>query len=327
VRVLLTGANGFVGSHTLDALVEAGHEVAVMLRTTSDTRFIERHLPGLDVRYGTLDDERSLREAVRGASAVVHCAGKTKAVRRKDYYAVNADGARRMAEACNARAATVEHLVLISSLAVSGPGTRQRPALEEAPPRPVSTYGKSKALGEQWAREVSRVPLTVLRPAAVYGPRDVDFCPAFRAVSRGWKPLLGGGRAGLSLVFARDLARAVLACLDPGQARGGTYHVAHPVAWTQRAFLARIAEALGVRARRLRLPRVALYPVCLAGEVRARLTGSATMLNLQKIPELSAPGWVCSTRKARRELGFVAETELDDGIRATLDWYRRQGWL
>ena len=327
MRVLLTGANGFVGSHILDRLVAHECQVAIMLRRTSDTRFIQGQLCRVEVRYGTLESVRSLRAAMEGASVVVHCAGKTKAVRRREYYAVNAEGAGNVVAACNASADTVSRLVLISSLAVSGPGTAERPAVEDASPRPVSVYGESKMLGERRVLQESRVPYTILRPAAVYGPRDRDLYLAFRAVSRGWMPLVAGGRAGLSLVYARDVAQAVVVCMERQEARGGIYHVAHPVPWTQRTFLAQIARELAVRPRRLRVPGAALYPVSLAQEVWARITGKPTVLNLQKIPEYTAPGWVCSTDRAARELGFMAQTDLEEGVRKTVDWYRSEGWL
>jgi len=327
VKVLLTGANGFVGSHILDHLVEGGHQVVALLRRTSDSRFIQENLPHVEVRYGSLESLESLCEAVRGADLVIHCAAKTKAVRWKEYYQVNGEGTRNLVAACNTCVASVRQLILVSSLAVSGPGTLGCPAREEAPPRPVSVYGKSKLLGEHYVRSESRVHFTILRPAAVYGPRDRDLYLPFGAIRRGVAPLLAGGRYPLSLIYVADVAQAVLMAMGRVRGFGGTYHLAHPVPWTQRAFLAAIAEAMGARPWRLPLPVPTLYPICAVSELWSRLTSRPSIVNLQKIPEYCAPGWVCDTARAAEDLGFVAATPLGDGIRLTLRWYEDNGWL
>jgi nucleoside-diphosphate-sugar epimerase len=327
VKILLTGANGFVGSHVLDAVLAAGHEAAITLRRTSQTRFIERHLAGVQVHYAPLGDPQALDAAVGGAEVVLHCAAKTKAVRAREYFTVNAEGTRRLVEACNAHAGTVRQLVHISSLAVSGPGTPAQPAREEAPPAPVSAYGRSKAEGEEFVRTACRVPYTVLRPAAVYGPRDTDFFLLFKAVRSGVVPLVDGGRQPVSLAFARDVAAGVLAAVGREAGYGRVYHLAHPVPWTQRALLGRIARAMGVEPRRLPVPGPLLFAACLGRDLYARITGEASIMNLTKVPEYTAPGWVCATDAAREDLGFVPTTELDEGIRRTLGWYQDQGWL
>ncbi len=327
MKVLLTGANGFVGSHVLDALLAAGHETAITLRRASETRFIERHLTEVQVHYAPLADAEALRAALAGAEVVIHCAGKTKAVCAREYFAVNAEGTRRLVEACNAHAGALRQLVHISSLAVSGPGTPPEPAREEAPPAPVSAYGRSKAQGEEHVRTACRVPYTVLRPAAVYGPRDTDFFLLFQAVHRGLVPLVDGGRQPVSLIFAPDVADGVLAALGREPGYGHVYHLAHPVPWTQRALLGRMAQAMGVEPRRLPVPGPLLYAACLGRDLYARITGEPSIMNLTKVPEYTAAGWVCATDAAREDLGFEAGTDLDEGIRLALDWYRDRGWL
>jgi nucleoside-diphosphate-sugar epimerase len=326
VRVLLTGANGFIGSHVLDGLLESGAEATILLRTTSDTRFVERRLPAVQVQYGDVQAPGALREACRGAQVVIHCAGKTKALRKRDYFAVNADGTRNLVEACNA-AGSVEQLVLISSLAVSGPGLPADPAREEEPPRPVSVYGRSKALGERHVRDLCRVPYTILRPAAVYGPRDGDLLLAFKMVKRGIMPLIGGGRQPVSLVYVGDVVEGVLRSIGAAAGIGGTYHLAHPVPWTQRALLATIAEAIGVEPRRIVVPAAVLYPLCLVRWIWSRIAARPSIMSLEKIPEYAAPGWACATDRAARDLGFVARVGLEEGVRRTLSWYEGEGWL
>lgn len=327
MRVLLTGANGFIGSHILERLLLSDFDVTILLRRTSDTRFIEPLLSRVDIRYGSLESEVSLGEAACDAEVVIHCAAKTKAVRRAEYYAVNAEGTRNLVEACNTRAPCLGQFIFVSSLAVAGPAMPDSPAGEAGRPRPVSAYGKSKLLAEQYVRRHSRAPHTILRPAAVYGPRDRDFRGAFLAVRRGFMPLPKGGTQPLSLIYVTDLAEAIVRAIGCSRCQGKTYHLAHPVPSTQRGFLSEVAEAMGVEAASLPVPVIALYPVCLMRDLWARVTSRPSIMNLAKIPELAARGWVCATDRAAEDLGFVAGTSLAEGIRLTLAWYEDNGWL
>ncbi len=327
MRILLTGGNGFIGSHITDALLDAGHELTLLLRRTSDVSFIRDRLEQVHAVYGSLHPPHGLGDAVDGAEVVVHCAGKTKAVWRRDYYAVNEAGTIALLNACEHSGGSLRQFILLSSLAVTGPGTPQEPATEDQEPAPLSDYGRSKLLGERAVREGSPVPWTVLRPAAVYGPRDGDFHVLFKAVSSGIVPLIGGGRRPLSMVYATDLARCVLAVVGRSDAHGGVYHVAHPEPVTQRGLVDAVAFAMHRDPWAVPVPTLALYPLALGRDLYARLTGRASIMNLQKVPEYSAPGWVCSTEAARRALGFEARVALPDGVRHAAEWYRRQGWL
>lgn len=327
MKLLLTGANGFVGSHILDRLVRSGRDVTILLRKTSDTRFIRGHLPHVRVVYGSLHAQESLRQALEGVDVVIHCAGKTKAVRKQEYHAVNVEGTQNVVNACNAFSRSIRQLVFISSLAASGPGTVGLPASEDAPPRPVSEYGKSKLLAEKCIRRTSRVPYTILRPAAVYGPRDRDFYLAFRMARWGFAPLINGGSQDLSLIYVADVAAGVLKSVGREQSLGNTYHLAHPVPLAQKEFLLRIAEVMGVKAVQFFVPAFGLYPVCLLNHLAAALTGKPGILNLDKIAEYAARGWVCTTQRAAEGLDFVAGTSLQEGLRRALDWYEKEGWL
>jgi nucleoside-diphosphate-sugar epimerase len=327
MKVLLTGANGFVGSHILDQLCAAGHPVRVLLRKMSRTHFIENHLPGLEVCCGSLTDPGSVREAMRGADCVIHCAGKTKAIRAAEYDAVNLEGTRNVVRAVNAGKGAVKHLIHISSLAANHPAGADAPALETDAPRPISDYGRSKLRAEELVRDSCEAPFTILRPSAVYGPRDGDFLPVFKAVQRHLRPLIGGGRMQLSLVYVSDVAAAALRCLGNPQAHGKTYHVASPEPCATPDFLREIAAVMNVRTVPVFIPFALLYPVALGRELLARGTGKPNILSRQKLKEMKAPGWVCSTDLIRQDLQFTAATRLREGLSRTISWYEQNGWL
>ena len=326
MRVLLTGANGFVGSRLLDRLLDAGHAPTLLLRPTADTALIEPLLSRCHVVPGALEDAASLDRACAGADAVLHVAGRTRAIHEQDFAAVNTEGTRRILDAAN-RQATVRHFVFLSSLAAAGPGTPDRPAREEDTPHPVSAYGRSKRDAEARVRADARMPWTVVRPPVVYGPHDREFLPLFRMAQSRWLPLMHTGSQPLSIVYVDDLARAVAACLDRPACHGKIVHAAHPD-WTTPAALAEgIAHAVGRPRRARTLPRGLLRAGCTAVHLAGRLTGRPGMLSLWKWPELTAAGWVCDSRHLHHDTGFLPETGLQEGLRQTVAAYRAAGWL
>jgi nucleoside-diphosphate-sugar epimerase len=327
MKVLLTGASGFVGSHILDLLVARGIPTAILLRSSSNRRFIEPQLSRVDVRVGSISEPASLPAALEGITHVIHCAGCTKAIGSAEYYRINRDGTRNLVDAVNQRHSEIRRFVLISSLAASHPARAAAPAREDDESAPVTEYGRSKLAGERAVRELVRVPFVILRPAAVYGPRDGDFLLMFKAARARWVPSFGGGSQQLSLVYVEDVARAVIACLEGPAIEGRVYHVAHREVFTARELTAEIGRQLGVNTVQVPLPLPLLWPVCLVGEGIARVRGRPSIVNLQKYPELTAPGWVCDSRRLREELGIEPATSLREGIAGTLAWYQRHGWL
>jgi nucleoside-diphosphate-sugar epimerase len=280
----------------------------------------------VEVRSGSVGDPETLQQAMEGITHVVHCAGLTKACRDSDYYSVNQGGTRNVVNAVNARAGQVERLVHISSLAAAGPAVAERPARETDAPRPVSTYGKSKLAAELEVKEHCRAGWVVLRPCAVYGPRDGDFLRIFKAIRSHVLPRPDGKQA-LSLVFVRDLAEAVAMCVTHAAVAGKTYFVAGKETVTARMMAAEAAAQMNVWTVPLPLPTGVLWPICLVQEGWSRLSGKASILSLQKYAELRAPGWVCDPTLLERETGCGCPTTMRQGIAETLSWYRQHHWL
>ncbi len=326
MKILLTGATGFVGSHILDSLRGRGLATAVLVRPTSNQQFISAHLPHVELRLGSIGEPESLRKAMAGITHVIHCAGVTKAVRLDEFYDANQNGTRNVVSAVNAQAGRVQRIVYVSSQAAAGPGLRDKPAREEDPPQPLSDYGKSKLAGELEIKEHCRAEHVILRPPTVYGPRDVELLRLFWAVKRHLRPNLGSAKA-LSVVFVKDLAEAVVTCLTHAAAVGRTYFVAAREIATPRMVAVEVAAQMQAWTLPLPLPTALLGPLCLAQELVSRLTGKPDVLSLQKFAELRAPGWVCSPERLERETGCTCSTTLRQGIGETLSWYREQRWL
>jgi dihydroflavonol-4-reductase len=325
MKVLLTGANGFVGSHILDLLRARGISAAVLLRPTSNLRFLEAHRADLEVRTGSIDEPRSLAAAMADVTHVLHCAGCTKALRLAEFDRVNHLGTRNVVEAVNAQGGRVQRLVYVSSLAAGGPARPEAPAREDDPPHPVSAYGRSKLAGERAVQGGCRAEAVILRPTAVYGPRDLEFLRLFKAVARHVRPR--PDPQPLSFVFVSDLAEAAVASLTHAAAPGKTFCVASPEVQTARAFADEIAAQMGAWTLPLPLPTAALWPLACLQDAISSVSRRPNVLSRQKYAELRAPGWVCDPGRLRQELGIVCATSLKPGVAATLAWYRQHGWL
>lgn len=332
--VLVTGGAGFVGSHVVDALLAQGERVRVLARPTTD----RSSLAGRDVRFvaGDVGDESAageaaLARAAEGTGLVVHAAGITQAANAQDFARVNARGTARMVRA--AAQAGVTRVLHVSSQAAGGPSPDGRPREESDPDTPVSAYGRSKLEGERAAREVladagsgAGTSLVVVRPPAVYGPRDRAFLALFRLVRRGIVPLHRADRQWVSLIHARDLAQAILAAA----ARGGadsTYYVTDGEPRTSAAVVDAIARALGCRPWRLDVPEGALRAVVGLAEGWAGWTRRPPRLTRERLLEWTEPRWTLSDARARRELGWAPEVPFEQGIEETAAWYRSAGWI
>jgi len=322
-QALVTGGNGFLGSHLVEALLQRGYRVRCLVRRGSDLRWIKGLK--LDLFVGDLSDPSSLRQAVRGADYIYHLAGLTKAIRPELYYDVNGKGTKNLLDVCSAEGKRLHKFIYVSSLAAIGPGHRGIPLKEEAPPRPLTDYGRSKLEGERevW-RYQGKIPVTIIRPPVIYGPRDRQLLSFFQIVKRGILPVLS---MKLSLAYVLDVVAILLLAGEREKSRGEAYFVCGPMvsSWGEIGKIA--GEIMGVKSWRLHLPALSPYPVALFYEALSFFTRRPTVLNLQKAREMSQRYWVCDHKKAGKELGFHPQYPLQQGLEETIKWYKSQGWL
>lgn len=322
--VLVTGATGFVGSRLVAALRPRVDTLRALVRPTSDSTLL--HELGAELVVGDLRQPTTLASAVAGADVVLHLGALTRARTRDEYFAANARGTEALLEAMLGQGRTPRRLVYLSSMAAAGPSL-ERPVGPFDTPRPLTAYGESKLAGEAAALAgADDVEVVILRPPAVYGPGDRDLLTFFRLAARGLLPVPTGPDRPVQLIHVDDLAEALIRAAGVPGAHG-VYHVADPggYPWVHVANL--VADSVGVRARVVRVPGGMVRAAAALVEGAAGMMGKASIFNRDKARELLAPGWLCDTTRAERELGFRASIPLAEGLAGTAEWYRARGWL
>jgi nucleoside-diphosphate-sugar epimerase len=324
-KALVTGATGFVGSHLVDRLIERGDEIRCLVRRSSDLKYLRDR--SIEFAYGGLDAATDWDAALDGVDMIYHVAGKTFARRARDYYEVNHKGTEAVVAAALRHRRQLRRFVLISSLAATGPSNGDL-VDEVTPARPVTDYGRSKLMGEEAARAVGELlPITIVRPPAVYGPRDYGIYEFFKMIAGGLFPMIGNYDKRVSLVHVRDLTTGIVLAGEAEVAKGKTYFISSEEAYSMSELASMIAEILGKRPRRIAIPKPLAYSVALGAEAVAAIFRKPPVINRDKVTDLSQRCWGCSIERAKRELGYRQEVSLEDGIRETIEWYRREGWL
>jgi nucleoside-diphosphate-sugar epimerase len=316
--VSITGATGFLGYHLAHKFRQRGWAVRAVVRPGT-----VKPLPdGVAVVQAPLA-RAWLEPAFAGADLVVHAAAAIRAPTELAFTATNVDGTRAVVEAANAAGARLLH---ISSLAAIGPAPAAAPAHEDDPPHPINGYGRSKLAAEEVVRAAARTPWTIVRPSAVYGPRDRGFLPLFRMAHRGWFLYAAPPSTAFTFVYIEDLVDALLRAAADDRAIGQTFFVGHPEAVTTETLLRTMAEAEGKPYRPRFVAPIVLDAAATVGELAWRL-GRHPLLDRGRLAELRSGGFVCAVDRIRDVLGFVAPTSIRAGVERTALWYRAQRYL
>ncbi|MFY9609400.1 MAG: NAD-dependent epimerase/dehydratase family protein [Blastocatellia bacterium] len=324
--VFVTGATGFVGSHLVDHLIERGRRVRCLVRRTSKLKYLTH--PQIELMYGGLDEQTDWDEAFDEVGTVYHVAGVTFARRPQGYFDVNQKGTEAILAGAIKHRSHLKKFVLVSSLAAVGPARDGKPVDEQTQPAPITPYGRSKLMGEEAVHAVGDlVPSTIVRPPAVYGPRDYGVFEFFKMINSGIFPMIGNYEKRVSLVHASDLADGIILAGESEASTGQTYFISSPEVYPMPQIADLIAKILDRRPRKLTIPKPIAYVAALAGEAIAALTGNPPVINRDKVTDLSQTCWGCSIERATSELSYRPQVPLEDGLRETVAWYKREGWL
>jgi nucleoside-diphosphate-sugar epimerase len=269
LKSLVTGATGFIGSHLVEALLQRGDQVRCLLRILSDLKWLEG-LP-IEVVQGNCNDKSSLKGAVTGVDQLFHLAGVTKAVDEKTYFEVNAYGTENLVQACLEHNPSLQKFIYLSSQAAAGPCQNGGQKKETDLCEPVSPYGQSKRMGENLAlAHAQEVPLLILRPSAVYGPRDRDIYAFFRLLSKKIKPCFYSQEQRISLCFVDDIVQAILLASERKEGIGEIFFLSDGKDYLMEEVSDTFASAMGVNPVCIRLPEWMIYGVASVSETSLR---------------------------------------------------------
>jgi nucleoside-diphosphate-sugar epimerase len=328
----VTGGTGFVGSHLVEELLQRGYnEVRCLVRSR------QKWLQPFNITpvRGDLSDIEMLWDAVRDVDIVYHVAGLTRAQEWGAFYQANVQATLNLMGALRHSNPDVGRVLITSSLAAVG-RCANGVATEETPLQPISMYGRSKAEMEEALRAkhemrasyAEQLPITVVRPPAVYGPRDRDILTFFQTVKRHVCPVVGrGDEPALSLVHVRDLVRGMVDAAEHDVTVGETYFVGSEAAYSWNDVKAATTSALDTWALTLPVPGALVGAVGAAAEAWGALTGSYPPLNREKAREIRHACTICSVEKAQADFGYAQRIPLSEGVRETIEWYENEGWL
>lgn len=321
---LITGASGFVGSHLAEALALQGVKVKLLVRPTSRLPF--KVSKNMELCYGDVTDLESVRKAARGVKVIYHLAGILRGSNKKRLEDVNAEGTRNVCRAAE-EVKGLKRLLCVSSLSAAGPARGKGPIQETDPCRPACLYGETKLKGEEIALSYrKKFPVTVLRPGAVYGPRETDIFAYFKMVRQGLV-LIPSIHQEVGFIHVADLIFAILKAAHSPRSVGQTYFVSDGKGTSWEQIAAAIGRSLGRKYFTIKVPMGIVKMVAGLGEVAEKVTGKASMVNLDKIQEAYFPSWVCGIKKIQRHLGFKPRYDIVRGVENATRFYVSKGWL
>lgn len=331
--VLVTGASGFIGVHLVRLLVARGRTVSCLVRSTSHVE--ELRAAGARLFTADVNDRAGVSRALTSSNArvVFHLAGLVRAMSPGEFMRVNAGGVEAVAAACTEQAERPV-LLLVSSLAATGP-SGETPKIESDPPLPVSDYGRSKFAGEQAAaRYAGALPITIVRPCAVFGAGDRGLYQIFNGVARsGIHVVHGRGDRRISLIAVTDLVDCIVLAAENGErlvsdGSGHGIYFAGAEDLSHVEIGVAIAHALEEKPPRIvRVPEALMRVVGFCGDVVSRIRRHPGWVSSDKISEVLAGSWTCSSAKARQQLGWSPAAQLADRLRDTAQWYLDARWL
>lgn len=323
---VVTGANGFVGSHLVDHLLEKNYEVRCIVRKSSDLKWLN----GKDIKIfdcGLLDIE-GMSKAFQNADYIYHVAGVVKSKKPEGYFKGNVDTTKALLDAACMNVSTLKRVLVVGSLTTVGPSTNETPADENIIPKPITTYGRSKLAQEELANSYKgKLPITICRAPAVYGERDTEIFIFFQTFNKGLMTTIGFDRKVISLIHVRDLVEGFVLAAQSEKAKGETYFISSDKYYTWDEVGEVTGKIMSKKPFKVAVPHPVVYSVAAIAQFLSLFSRKPATLNLEKAKDITQHAWICSTSKAAKDFGYHQKISLEQGIERTVNWYRQMKWL
>jgi nucleoside-diphosphate-sugar epimerase len=331
MKILVTGASGFIGSFIVEEALRRGMDTWAAIRKSSSREFLQDeriHFIELD-----LSSKDKLVEQLEDHDFdyIVHAAGVTKCLRIEDFKKVNTEGTKNLVDAILQLQMPIKRFVYLSSLSIFGPIAEEKPHREITEndfPKPNTAYGKSKLEAEKYLDSIgNNFPYIVLRPTGVYGPREKDYFMMAKSIKQHVDFSVGFHRQDITFVYVQDVVQAVFLAFDHGMS-GRKYFLSDGNVYSSSAFSNYIHKELGKPWWiRIKAPIWLLHIITFFGEHIGQYTGKITALNNDKYHILKQRNWRCNIEPTMDELGYHSHYDLERGVKLTIQWYKDNHWL
>jgi len=330
MKILITGASGFIGSFIVEEALRQGFETWAVVRKSSSRSFLQdERIHFIELN---LSSEEQLKEQLKEHQFdyVVHAAGVTKCLHKEDFFRINTEGTKNLVRALIALQMPLKRFVYISSLSIMGAIREEQPyqkIRESDKAQPNTAYGKSKIEAEEWLDTVKGLPYVILRPTGVYGPRERDYFMMAKSIQAHTDFAVGFKQQDITFVYVTDVVQAVFLALEKGQT-GRRYFLSDGEVYQSSTFSDLIRKELGNPWWiRITAPIWLLRVITFCGEYIGHMTGKVTALNNDKYYIMRQRNWRCDIEPARLELGYEPKVKLAEGVHRSIQWYKENGWL
>ena len=330
MKILITGASGFIGSFIVEEALRQGFETWAVVRKSSSRSFLQdERIHFIELN---LSSEEQLKEQLKEHQFdyVVHAAGVTKCLHKEDFFRINTEGTKNLVRALIALQMPLKRFIYISSLSIMGAIREEQPyqeIRESDKAQPNTAYGKSKIEAEEWLDTVKGLPYVILRPTGVYGPRERDYFMMAKSIQAHTDFAVGFKQQDITFVYVTDVVQAVFLALEKGQT-GRRYFLSDGEVYQSSTFSDLIRKELGNPWWiRITAPIWLLRVITFCGEYIGHMTGKVTALNNDKYYIMRQRNWRCDIEPARQELGYAPKVKLAEGVHRSIQWYKENGWL
>lgn len=324
--VLITGANGFIGSTLVEKAVSLGWRVTAAIRKGSDLEHLKSfNISFLEVNYADQSELIKAFSALPVFDYIIHNAGTTKAANLEEYLRVNQGYTQNLIESLIECNRVPGKFLFVSSLAAVGPVSSGQVIDSQTTPNPVTWYGKSKLAAEKYLESLPDFPWMIVQPTGVYGPKDKDIFVFINLVNKGLEFYIGNNEQNLSFIYSEDLADMMLAIL-----KKGTLHQKY-IGSDLKKYVSSdlgnsVKKALNCKTIKLKIPVSVISSIALLSEKLGNLKGKTPALNLDKMNELKAESWWCACENINK-IQWKPKFDLYTGMQKTVDWYKLNKWL
>lgn len=335
MKILVTGASGFIGSFIIEKGLELGHEMWAGVRNTSSREFLQdSRIKFIELNIGNPTVlEQQLKKFSKETGkwdCIIHAAGATKCIDKKDFMRINFEGTKNLIDTVMQLNICPTQFIYLSSLSVYGPVREEYPYMpiqESDEARPNTAYGHSKLMSEAYIRNKPGLPYVIFRPTGVYGPREKDYFKMAQSISRHIDFSVGYKPQTITFIYVKDLVKAIYLAVEK-RVTERCYFVSEPQGYDSRSFSKYIQRALGIeRVIHIKAPLWVLKTVSVCSEFFSGIAGKASTLNSDKYNIMKQRNWLCDTTKTENELNFNIDYNLEKGTDEMIQWYKENKWL